>query len=206
MQKNVNLLPRTKDITGNDFGRLTVISFDKYERGNGVGARAKWNCVCTCGNLTSVLQVSLQSKRTQSCGCLQKEKASQVNTLPMGEAGFNSKYYDYKLSAKKKKLPFKITKKEAKKIFTSNCFYCGIKPKQAAAARHGIKISSRIFYYNGIDRRDNKVGYVSDNCVPCCSFCNMAKRAMSVQEFSDWIHRVATNFLNMEVTKNGEVS
>jgi hypothetical protein len=36
---------------------------------------------------------------------------------------------------------------------------------------------------------DNTCGYTSDNVVPCCKTCNMAKRDMTVQEFTSWLKR-----------------
>lgn len=58
------------DLTGKKFGRLTVQSFDKSEKGN-----ARWNCTCECGNEVSVLAMSLKSGDTQSCGCLALESS-----------------------------------------------------------------------------------------------------------------------------------
>lgn len=42
----------------------------------------------------------------------------------------------------------------------------------------------------GIDRVDNSLGYLINNCVTCCWECNNAKRTKSVQEFKQWIIRV----------------
>lgn len=57
------------DLTGQRFGRLTVIRYDHTtENGN-----ACWRCRCDCGNETIVRRQNLQSGLTQSCGCLKKE-------------------------------------------------------------------------------------------------------------------------------------
>ena len=57
------------DLTGQRFGRLTVIRYDHTtEKGN-----ACWRCRCDCGNETIVRRQNLQSGLTQSCGCLKKE-------------------------------------------------------------------------------------------------------------------------------------
>lgn len=56
---------------GNRYGRLVVI-----ERApNDSAGRAYWKCKCDCGNLTIVRGTTLRSGATNSCGCLQKEKA-----------------------------------------------------------------------------------------------------------------------------------
>ena len=52
-----------KDLTGQIFGRLTVLEFDKNRQGN------YWICQCSCGNFVSVYSHSLLSGATRSCGC-----------------------------------------------------------------------------------------------------------------------------------------
>ncbi len=61
--------PRVKDFTGKRFGRLVV---QKYA-GKWDGMH-RWSCICDCGNETVVAQTALQSGKTKSCGCLQKEQ------------------------------------------------------------------------------------------------------------------------------------
>lgn len=64
-----------RDLTGQKFGRLTVL-YELPERKNG---KIQWRCRCDCGNEKDVLSTSLTSGHTQSCGCLQKEKMSAAN-------------------------------------------------------------------------------------------------------------------------------
>jgi len=56
-----------KDITGQAFGRLTVVR----------RVEAKWLCVCTCGREVQVITASLNNGNTRSCGCLFKESVSK---------------------------------------------------------------------------------------------------------------------------------
>lgn len=56
------------DLTGKRFGRLTAL----YWIGDG-----RWRCKCDCGNETDVITYNLQNGTTKSCGCLQKERASE---------------------------------------------------------------------------------------------------------------------------------
>lgn len=60
---------RLKDITGQKFGRLTVIQ--KVRRDN--DTRAYWLCKCTCGNEKIVSGKNLRSGATVSCGCRMRE-------------------------------------------------------------------------------------------------------------------------------------
>jgi len=57
------------DLTGQRFGRLTVIEFAKKTKDR----QFMWKCKCDCGNEVDVRGYSLRSGKTKSCGCLQKE-------------------------------------------------------------------------------------------------------------------------------------
>ena len=65
------------DLTGKQFGRLTVLKRDSNRTKDG---RVKWICQCSCQNHTivSVDGSSLRSGGTRSCGCLQREKAREL--------------------------------------------------------------------------------------------------------------------------------
>ena len=62
---------RKKGLEGKQFGYLTVIEWDKEKH--------KWKCQCKCGNITYVDTNHLNQGHTRSCGCLQKQRASQVH-------------------------------------------------------------------------------------------------------------------------------
>lgn len=55
------------DLTGQRFGRLTVI-----ERAGTKKGHATWLCICDCGKESTVKGSSLTSGMTRSCGCLYK--------------------------------------------------------------------------------------------------------------------------------------
>ena len=61
-----------KNLTGQRFGRLTVIKVSQ----NGTKKRPlKWLCKCDCGNEVNVISLNLLTKNhTKSCGCLRKDK------------------------------------------------------------------------------------------------------------------------------------
>ena len=65
---------RSVDLTGQKFGRLTVVRFDHKENG-----RKYYLCQCDCGNFKIVSNHSLKSGNTKSCGCLHKEILTQRN-------------------------------------------------------------------------------------------------------------------------------
>ena len=61
-----------KDITGQRFGRLVVIR--RYGTNN--DKRATWLCQCDCGNTVVVSGKQLRQGYTKSCGCLNRESAT----------------------------------------------------------------------------------------------------------------------------------
>lgn len=60
------------DISNQRFGRLIAIE-PLSERKN---RQIVWKCKCDCGKSVNVVGGSLRNGHTQSCGCLQKEKAA----------------------------------------------------------------------------------------------------------------------------------
>lgn len=62
------------DLKGQKFGRLTVIEASPPE---------SQLCQCNCGNIITVLTYNLISGNTQSCGCLQKERASEASFISL---------------------------------------------------------------------------------------------------------------------------
>lgn len=68
---------RKIDITGQKFGRLTALNIaGKDSRGETI-----WHCICDCGNEKDVLSSNLRKGLTQSCGCLQKERAGKKTPI-----------------------------------------------------------------------------------------------------------------------------
>src|SRR5699024_6156449 len=59
---------RAKDITGEVFGRLTVLG-----RTHNIKNDTAWLCKCECGNYKMVRTTSLRSGDNVSCGCKRKE-------------------------------------------------------------------------------------------------------------------------------------
>ena len=67
---------KAEDLTGQKFGRWTVIS----QGPSTSGRETRWWCKCDCGNpeLRLVRRGGLKNGTSKSCGCLQKEIASSM--------------------------------------------------------------------------------------------------------------------------------
>jgi hypothetical protein len=65
-------------LTGIKFSRLSVINQNQIST---LAGKARWDCICDCGNKVTVIGSSLVSGNTSSCGCLHKEILTENNTI-----------------------------------------------------------------------------------------------------------------------------
>lgn len=66
-------MSKVVDMTGQTFGRLTVIERAQRPAYN-VDQCAWWRCRCECGTLCDVSAKSLRMGWTRSCGCIRSER------------------------------------------------------------------------------------------------------------------------------------
>lgn len=172
--------PAIKDETGNRYGKLLVL-----ERvGGRLWGQAAWRCKCDCGNEAVVAGNQLRTGRTRSCGCLANQ------SLPKGVAAFNKLYRDIERSAARRNHHWALSKEEVRILTSQPCYYCGAEPLQVFT-----KNANGAYYYNGLDRIDNTLGYTADNVVPCCGFCNRARGLKTQEEFLYWLLSAYKRFL-----------
>ena len=93
--------------------------------------------------------------------------------LTYGLASMRKIIRGYKRRAKERGHKWDLTEEQFAEITKKNCYYCGAKPKNIIKQ---MPYSNGEYIYNGIDRIDNTKGYVIDNIVPCCKFCNFQKK------------------------------
>ena len=65
-----------KNLIGQKFGRLTVVSKSKT-----INNHTKWHCICDCGNECDVFTTNLLQGMTTSCGCYKYEQISQAHKI-----------------------------------------------------------------------------------------------------------------------------
>lgn len=180
---------KLENLIGKRFTRLVVI--ERAE--SNIHGHTKWHCVCDCGNKIIAYASDLKRGGRPSCGCLKSEKISQIKKLPVGMAGFNYMYAQYRKGAIQRNLAFMLTINEFASLIDKNCHYCGIGPmlKAFGEVRMKAKNVNGNFIYTGIDRKDTSLGYQLENCVTCCKTCNFAKNNMSYEEFIYYLDRVS---------------
>jgi len=146
-------MTRTIDLTGQVFGRWTVIGqadTRKYRQ-------THWHCRCACKTLRVVSGANLRRGYSRSCGCLKQELAvKQHTTHGMSKL---PEYINWRHIIQRctnpncSKWPYYggrgITVCETW-IHSFSCFYADMGPRPSA--RHSI------------DRKDNNKGYSRDNC------------------------------------------
>jgi hypothetical protein len=95
---------------------------------------------------------------------------NKINSLEL-------QYGVYTRSARDKNLEFKLSLADFTALTEQLCYYCGTVQERG---------------FNGIDRQNSEVGYVSDNCVSCCQMCNYMKASLSVDAFLGRIEHILT--------------
>lgn len=167
--------PRHFDLLGKRFGRWLVLSYASTSI-----EEAAWVCKCDCGVERRVLAKSLRSGKSKSCGCFNRD----THKKEFGRSAETILYRAYKSrSAKARGLSWEIVRDDFSKLIKLLCHYCGHPPSNIWKAQSG----NGDCLYNGLDRKDNALGYTLSNVVPCCYVCNRAKRDIPYQEFVKYL-------------------
>lgn len=89
-------------------------------------------------------------------------------------------YGYYMRRSAKKGLTFELSRPQFKLMQSQACHYCLADPA------------------GGIDRVINDVGYIPENCVPCCKLCNYMKRDYDYHEFKAKCKQIAAKWQKSE--------
>lgn len=165
-------------------------SLNGIDRMDSMGGYEKNNTVSCCKNCnfikgsldpeTFIKRCQHISKNFDGNGFSNKEVWSDSKSVP---------YKEYIRRAIKKDLDFALTKDQFIQIITENCYYCNKENSEN--------------HKNGIDRKDNKIGYIIGNCVSCCGQCNYMKGSLIENEFIKICKRISNYNLenNIEIPK-----
>jgi hypothetical protein len=94
----------------------------------------------------------------------------------------------YKSKAGAAGTEFSLNRVEFVDLVTDYCFYCTAAPKPT----------------HGVDRVDNRKGYVRGNVVTCCRQCNVAKNDHSREDFESWAIRLGSNLFRWNVAHDNQ--
>jgi len=193
------------DYTDLKFNYLTGFFDTGKKHTNG---QSIWAFICDCGNVKNLPASSVKFGSIKSCGCKQHvnkgiRQTEKALKKPPGQAGLELLHSDMKYSCKKRKISYNLSIKQLKQITSQNCFYCNASPSQIKMVNRSKwgKEETQLhgkYIYNGIDRLDSNVGYIFNNCVPCCSTCNFMKHKLGLDEF---IIQIKTIYKNLKLNR-----
>lgn len=92
-----------------------------------------------------------------------------------------------------------LSEEDFQEMASKNCHYCGVpfslvyKDVRWKKGKE-IQITDSEIRLNSLSRIDPNLGYIKENCVPCCSSCLLVKNKMSQQKFSEQVERIYNYF------------
>ena len=144
--------------------------------------RALWKCRCDCGKFVEVTSLSLATKNTRSCGCLKTVSITAMNRhkrKPPGHSAKHGLWLRYQQGAQARGYCWELGKEEFLALAAGDCYYCGDPPCRLVCSGKYSKCLT-----NGVDRKNNSLGYTKENCVSCCTKCNVGKMDTDAE---DWV-------------------
>ena len=178
------------DHTKKEYEDFKIISYYGWTKETNGKKYPAYNATCKhCGTQVILPIVYLSKGKTtlKSCGCSKKKlKSEDYFDQTIGTPAFNKLYRSYQRKAEKSGLPFTFSIETFYKIVQQDCYYCGEPAKQIFSTRSG-----REFLYNGLDRKDNSLGYTTGNTVTCCGMCNHMKWIYPHDKFIKKIYAIS---------------
>jgi hypothetical protein len=178
---------QSPDIIGRKFGKLLVV--------NKI-TKTQYTCQCECGVQKVIKKKHLLGGNTKSCGCLRSGNTIFINR---DEPRISTALAVYRQSYKDGDLSFD----DFLLLSQQSCNYCGDPPTNTYNIFKNKKkktifaIENGNFTYNGLDRINSSIPHNLNNSVPCCKWCNYAKRERSVQDFVEHAGKI-WNYHNKE--------
>lgn len=172
-----------RDLTGQTFGYLTAIEPTNAR----IRRCVVWRCACSCAKNTCPKFIlththSLISGNTTSCIKQQHDKSIHQ--------AIRSYFTLTRGNAYRRNYVFELTLEQFITIIRQSCKYCNSRSDIKRMSCDQMHWNLRA---NGIDRWYNNIGYIFENCVPCCARCNRAKDTMSGYEYIDHCRNVVKN-------------
>ena len=189
-----------KDYTGYIFGNIKVLELYGYCIVGG-NKMPIYRCECQlCHKIEFYRRDSLGGNHAiDGCRC---ERKPPTTRLEYGGAALNSVIKNYRQGAKVRGLIYALTREQFKILTSRKCYYCNASPSKSTKTANYNYFGEYI--YNGIDRINNELGYILDNCVSCCYPCNSMKGELTQKEFFEKIQLINSNLKlsNLEIVED----
>jgi hypothetical protein len=119
--------------------------------------------------------------------CIRSKSCIEGDKSYKDSLNFERLYLNFKKQARRRKIHCDLSLEDYIIIVKQNCYYCNVRPtsKDVTTCTYKNKVK-----FNGVDRVDSNVGYLVENCVPCCYDCNIMKHTKSGDYFIKHCERV----------------
>jgi hypothetical protein len=171
------------NLIGQQFGQLTVKEQVQKRDSNG---NCYWRCECFCGGTALVRTANLRRGDVQSCGCKRLGIPRKYPHPKMRKRPFEALYNRLKNNrARYYDIPVLLTYEEFLEFTKINeCHYCG---EPVIWTKYNL--NNRRSCATNLDRKNNLLGYSTDNCVVSCLPCNKTKgNRFTYEEFKAMMH------------------
>jgi hypothetical protein len=190
-------MPRLKDLTGQIYGRLTVLHRVPFIRSNGK-TRTIWKVVCVCGNEKDVDAQYLVDGQIASCGCVKHASGPESRHFrgygEISKSVWSDITRDYSgdlgraRSKRRLTLRFDVTIEEAWNLFLKQNRKCALSGVEISFTFTRKRRSDRTA---SLDRIDSTGHYTINNVQWVHKTVNLMKQSLSSQDFIDFCCEVA---------------
>ena len=90
-----------------------------------------------------------------------------------------SVYKTYANNANTRNIKFTLSQQDFTEIVSNPCYLCGLENS------------------TGIDRFNNAIGYLKENCRPCCGHCNLLKKTQSYEDLIQIAEHISSRFIEL---------
>lgn len=90
-----------------------------------------------------------------------------------------SVYKTYAKNANTRNIKFTLSQQDFTEIVANPCYLCGLENS------------------SGIDRFNNAIGYLKENCRPCCGHCNLLKKTQSYEDLIQIAKQISSRFIEL---------
>lgn len=158
-----------QDITGQKFGKITVIKLEKCDKNNDY----LWLCQCECGTEKSIIARSLlrTDSPVNSCGCTRTNGVQWKYVPPFFVSGFRK-------NAKVRNIPFHLTVEYCDEIFKKQNGMCAISGLSLVFGRRRARSETTA----SIDRINSSLSYEEGNIQFVHKQVNIMKHVLSNEE------------------------
>lgn len=162
-----------QDLTGQTFGRLSIIGLDGYNDSNDY----IWSCQCKCGTKIKELARALLCKDSpvKSCGCARRNNSNWEQVPPYILSTIRSK-------ARDRGIDFNLTVEYCDQLFREQNQCCAISGVLLIFGRRRDVANTTA----SLDRIDSNLPYIEGNVQWVHKQVNIMKNTLSDQEFIQW--------------------